>query len=328
VRFVVLGAGAIGGAIGARLFQHGHEVQLIARGEHLEALRKDGLLFETPEESVRLPIPTAGSPAELDWRPDDVVILAVKSQQTAAALDALRAAAGSEVPVVCAQNGVANERMAARRFRDVYGMVVFLPASHMEPGVVQAQSRSATGVLDSGRYPEGRDERIDGVCAALDASRCSARPDARIMRWKYAKLLRNLGNAAQACCGQTEEIGDIVRQARAEALRCFEAGGIEIADRESFRERMAGQIEAAPIRGSLRGGGSTWQSVARGTGSVEVDYLNGEIVLLGAEHGVPTPANAALQAACLELAHSRAPAGSVAPAALYARLKAAPASVR
>ena len=74
------------------------------------------------------------------------------------------------------------------------------------------------------------------------------------------------------------------------------------------------------IDGERRGGGSTWQSLARGTGRVETDLLNGEIVLLGRLHGVPTPVNALLQDVANELARTGAPPASLTEADLLARL--------
>ncbi len=68
MRYVIYGAGAIGGTIGARLAQHGHDVALIARGPHLEALRDDGLTLRTPDETVTQKIAVAGHPHEIDWR--------------------------------------------------------------------------------------------------------------------------------------------------------------------------------------------------------------------------------------------------------------------
>ena len=67
MRFVIFGAGAIGGAVGARLHQSGHAVTLIARGAHLEAIRRDGLTFLTPVERVVLPLPAVGDPGDVDW---------------------------------------------------------------------------------------------------------------------------------------------------------------------------------------------------------------------------------------------------------------------
>ena len=176
-RFVIYGAGAIGGVIGARLFQHGHEVVLIARGAHREAIARDGLLLETMDGPYRAAVPVVGAPAEIDWREDDVVFLTMKGQDTDAALDALEASAPPSIAVACAQNGVDNERLALRRFANVYSIVVQLPATHLEPGVVVAHSAPCTGSLDIGRFPPGVDEAARGIAAALAASTFSS--DAR-----------------------------------------------------------------------------------------------------------------------------------------------------
>ena len=153
MRFVVFGAGAIGGVVGARLHQAGHRVSLIARGAHLDAIRERGLTLVDPAGSTALEIEAFGSPAELHWEGDEVVALAMKSQDTAGALGALRAAAPHQTPVVCMQNGVDNERQALRLFQNVYGAVVMLPAAHTEPGVVESHASRLTGIVDVGRYP-------------------------------------------------------------------------------------------------------------------------------------------------------------------------------
>src|SRR5260370_15474968 len=112
MRFVVFGAGAVGGVIGARLFEHGREVVAIARGAHFEAVRDNGLHLVDPDGKVTLPIPVVDDPARIDWRADDVVLVTTKSQDSTGAFNALAAAVGYAVPVVCAQNGVDNERIA------------------------------------------------------------------------------------------------------------------------------------------------------------------------------------------------------------------------
>jgi 2-dehydropantoate 2-reductase len=308
MRYIIYGAGAIGGTIGARLFQHGHDVILICRGPHLEAVQREGLTLRTPDETVSLPIPAVGHPSEIAFTPDDVVFLTMKSQHTAAALDDLRAAVG-DVPVICAQNGVANERMAARRFSRVYGMLVVLPATHLEPGEVLMNAAPVGGVLDAGRYPAGVDPLIEQVTADLAASGFSALPDPNIMRLKYAKLLNNIANAVQALCGHDAAAGDLVRNVRSEAIACYDAAGIDYTPPAEFRERSSA-VTMRQIDGQTRFGGSSWQSLERGAGSIETDFLNGEIALLGALNGVPTTYNRMLQNAANEAVRDARPAGS------------------
>jgi len=317
MRFIVYGAGAVGGVIGARLQQHGQEVVLIARGEHLLAMQQKGLTIIDAERSSTLAVDAVGHPEEIRWRDDDVVLLTMKSQDTALALDALRVATDRELPIVCAQNGVANERMAARRYRSVYGMLVWLPAAFLEPGQVVAYSAPVTGLLDAGVFPSGRDALIAEVTAALDASGFSARPQERIMDWKYNKLLANLHNAQMAVLGRDPAAAEFGREVRAEAEACFAAAGVSFATEEEEQERRAEVgVKVLEVDGQPPVLGSSWQSLERKVGTIETDYLNGEIALLGRLHGVPTPYNRALQRAANQLAREGRRAGSLSLAEL------------
>jgi 2-dehydropantoate 2-reductase len=201
MRFVIFGAGAIGGVVGARLHQSGYDVALIARGAHHDAIAAGGLILETPVDTTVHRIPVAKNPAALGITDDDVVLLAVKSQDTKGALEDLRDAAPHGVPVVLLQNGVENERTALRILPEVYGGVVLSPTAHLEPGIVQAFGTGTTGKIDVGRFPHGVDDTVTAVTGALSASRFQSLPNPDIMSAKYAKLIDNLANAAQAVCG-------------------------------------------------------------------------------------------------------------------------------
>jgi 2-dehydropantoate 2-reductase len=304
MRYIIYGAGGIGGVIGGKLFQRGHEVALICRGEQVTTIQRQGLTVKTPTETLRLPLRAVAHPRELVFTEHDVVILTMKSQDTEMALRDLQRAGGSDIPVVCCQNGVDNERMAARRFSRVYGMVVWMPATYLEPGVVLNHASPIGGILDAGCYPRGVDSLITQVTADVTACGFSAKADPAIMRWKYTKLLSNLRNALQAICGFNAPGGEIARRARQEALACYKAAGIEFIPEDEMRQRIQAEIKMADIEGHPRTGGSTWQSLMRGLPSVEVDYLNGEIVLLGKLYGVPTPCNAVLQRVANAMARS------------------------
>jgi 2-dehydropantoate 2-reductase len=295
LRFVLFGAGAVGGVVGACLHQSGHEVSLIARGEHGRAIRERGMTFERPGvPAVTLNIPVAPSPAELEWAGDEIVLLATKSQDTASALSDLRGAAPIDTPVVCVQNAVENERIAARLFPRVYGAVVMAPTGHLEPGIVQAYGSRGVGVIDVGRYPAGVDEVCERVAGALDASDFSSRARPDIMRFKYAKLLANLGNAVDAICEPGPGVDELNGLAKEEGRAALAAAGIEfVAEEVNDVQARWERLDVQPIEGRPRAGSSTRQSLVRG-GSVETDYLNGEISLLGRLHGVPTPVNDAL----------------------------------
>jgi 2-dehydropantoate 2-reductase len=313
MRFVIYGAGAVGGVVGGRLHEHGHQVVLIARGEHLRAIREDGLRLESPDAQATLRIPAVEHPREVDFAPGDVAVIAVKGQDTAAALRTL-ATVSPDVPVVCTQNGVENERAALRVFRDVYAVHVMLPASHLEPGVVEASSSPVTGLLDVGRYPSGADETSQELAAAFNASTFDSHARADVMRWKYRKLIMNLGNAVEALIAPGPAQDEIARRAEEEGEACLAAARIDHASREEDRARRGDLMQVRPIRGRDRGGGSSWQSLVRGAGTIEADHLNGEIALLGRLHGFPTPVNETLQQLANRWAAERRRPGTLDPA--------------
>ena len=296
MRFVVYGAGAIGGVVGGRLAQAGHEVVLVARGEHHDAIRDDGLRLVIPDaEPLTLSIPVVSHPAGIDFRDDDVVLLAMKSQHTGKALSALQASAPPSVGVVCVQNGVANEPAALRLFDDVYGVCVVCPALHLEPGVVEAHAAPITGILDIGAFPNGVGPRGEKIAAAFETATFESVARADIMRWKYGKLLNNLGNAVDALCGPDHDARVVHRRAWAEGAAVLAAAGIDAVSQEEDSARRGDGFQWGGDAARSRPGASSWQSLARGTGSIEADYLNGEIVLLGRLHGVRTPVNLLLQ---------------------------------
>lgn len=321
MRFVIFGAGAVGGVLGAQLYEAGRDVVLIARGAHRDAIAARGLTLETPRRRVTLPVPVAGAPHEVSFGPDDVVLLTTKSQDTEAALDALRNLPSPPSAVVCVQNGVANERAALRRFPDVYGAVVMAPTAHLEPGVVLAYGAKLSGAIDVGRYPDGVDDRARAVCEAIAGATFSSEPRGDIMRFKYAKLIANLANAVQAVCGEGAAAEELVDRAREEGRAVLSAAGIEFtADRVGEVRGRWANWEVGPIAGRPRAGGSTWQSVFRGAGTVETDYLNGEIVLRGRLLGMPTPINERLQALARETVRDRHDPGWLPAEEVLARL--------
>jgi 2-dehydropantoate 2-reductase len=309
VKFVILGAGAIGGLVGGRLFQQGFDVTLVARGAHAEALAR-GLVLEAPEGTVTLPVPVVTDPSAITWTDDTVVMLGVKSQDTEPALVPLTATAPPGTAVVCMQNGVENERRVRRRFANTYAMCVMCPATHLAPGVVQAHSSPVTGLLDLGRYPEGLDATAAAIAADLDATtfQSVARPD--IMRWKYRKLIMNLANAVEALCGPQGRFSPLAKEAQREGAVAMAAAEIAVASVEEDRERRADHLQLRTTTSGDWSGGSSWQSLARGTGSIEADFLNGEVVLLGGLHGVPTPVNALLARLAVKAATEGQPPGA------------------
>ncbi len=321
MRIIIYGAGGIGGVTGAQLFKADHDVVLIARGPHLEKVQRNGLRYETPHGSESLPIAAVGHPSEIDFRDGDVVLLTMKAQHTLDALNTLRDQAGDDIPVICGQNGVANERMALRRFRNVYGMLVYLPSTFLEPGIIQTNSAKTIGVLDSGVFPSGTDACIGTVMAMLESANFSARPVADIMRWKYGKLLINLGNALNALCPRNDEAKPVRALLRAECQACFAAAGIDYTEEDEITARRGDLMKSRKVNGVGRQGDSSWQGLMRGNRDIEADYLNGEIVMLGRSHGVPTPANELVRRLANKMAREGTPPQSLSATDLLSQIE-------
>jgi 2-dehydropantoate 2-reductase len=321
MRIIIHGLGAIGGTIAARLALAGHEVVGIARGAQRAAIAADGLCLHAPDGSRRARFDCVGTPAELELRPDDAIILAVKSQDTPAAVAQLRAAGVADQPVFCAQNGVENERLALRHFANVHGMTVMLPAQYLTPGEVAVFGAPKPGVFDIGRYPGGLDAADEAMAAALEAAGFAAFLLPEVMRSKYGKLLMNLGNVVEAAFGRIPEAEAIRARLRDEAEAALAAAGIAwhaVGAGDPGREALLKIVE---IEGIMRAGSSTTQSLARNTGSVETDYLNGEITLLARQHGTEAPANAWLAALAARMARDGLAPGSIPVAAFAAALR-------
>ena len=294
MRYVVYGTGAVGGVIAGHLYHAGLPVTLVARGQHLDRIRAKGLVLDTHAGRLVVRAPATDTAAEVQWTADTVVLLTVKSQQTGAALDDLAAHAPPEVVAVAAQNGVANERAILRRFAHTYAITVMLPATHLEPGVVVQKCHPTPGILDIGKVPSGTDEVAEVVSTDLRSAGFESLPRPDIMAWKHRKLVMNLGNGVDAVCVPGEAADELERRARVEGEAALAAAAIPVVSAENDRERRGDVLRPRPD-GQPPRGGSTWQSLTRGAGSVEIDYLAGEVVLLGRLHDVPTPVNALIQ---------------------------------
>jgi 2-dehydropantoate 2-reductase len=314
VRVIIYGAGAVGSAIGGRLRQSGADVALVARPAHAAAIRERGLTLRTAKGSDVVDVEAVTSINELTPSGNDIVLITAKTQDTAQ-IHAELFDWCTDVPVVCGTNGVEHERSALRRFSRVYGMVIQLPAQFERAGQVTVLCAPTNAILDVGRYPSGVDETSGQLAALLDASpHLLSEADDDVMTKKYGKLLINLGNAADAACGIAGRGAGVVAAAIEEGKRAYRAAGIRWEQSPERIERY--KVRAATMRfdipaGDTFVGGSTWQSLMKGASSLETDFFNGEIIMLGRFHGIDTPANEFLQRYSARMLRGEIRAGSV-----------------
>ena len=297
MRFVVYGAGAIGGVIGGRLVA----ARPRRRPDRARCAPRSAARARVADRRSRARRDLAGARGRRSVRDRrstvrDVVILAMKTQDTELALRTLVANASPDAAIVCAQNGVENERLALRHFAGVYAMCVMCPAQHVEPGVVEAASDPIAGLLGPRLLSVGcrrpcRCDRVRVVGVGIRVGAAARHHALEVHEAVDEPRQRGRGVVRTGRCRRRRAVA-----ARSERRRsCAARGG----DRRRVRGKKiasgAGTLQPRPIGGAPRGGGSSWQSLRRGTGSIESDYLNGEIVVLGRMHGVDTPVNALLQ---------------------------------
>ncbi len=319
MRMVIYGAGAIGGVVGGHLARAGHDVTLIGRPGHVKAIQGHGLRLVTPTTTHILQVPAVTTPGHIDFGPNDVVFLCMKGQDTEEALRDLRAVV-EDVPVFCFQNGVRNEEIASRYFSKVYGVKVLVGAVYLTDGEVVAR-RDPPGWLIVGRYPTGTDDLAETVGTKLRTADFFTMVTPNVMPYKWGKLLRNLSNAVAAITNATgDDIAMIARAARQEARDILSQAGIRWVSDEELAQEWPDSTSQPRSSLPLRAQNSTWQSLERRQGSVEADFLNGEIVRLAKQLGLQAPVNEGLLRISQEMAAKREIPGKYKPAQLCALL--------
>ena len=310
-RYVIIGAGAVGGTLGALLTRAGIPAVLVARGRHADVLAAAGITLRTPDGTVHTAVTAVSRPEDVCLSHRDVLVFATKTQQLDAALpewvdepvrgrDGVVGTAGELLPAMTALNGVAAEEKALRYFRQVFGICVWLYAVHLEPGEVIVHSWPVVGQFHIARWPASLRTPADvhwltGLAASWTAAGIRVRTPDDVAPWKYNKLLSNLDNAVGALTADAADAGQVVAAVRSEGENVLRQAGIDFVSFETTTAARADGPTVRPVPGWNAGpSNSTWQSLSRNTGDVETDFLNGEIVRLAHKHGIAAPLNAAL----------------------------------
>ena len=286
MKVAVMGAGAVGCYYGAMLARAGHEVVLIGRPSHVEAVRANGLRLETQafDEQVRLEASTEAGAVQ----GADLVLFCVKSTDTESAAAQIQPHLAPGALVLTLQNGVDNDARvrAALPSHDVAAAVVYVATEMAGPGHVKHHGRGELVIAPSRRSEE--------VAQALIAAGVSMQISDNVRGALWAKLVLNcaynaLSAVSQLPYGELVQgtgVTDVIRDVVAECLAVAKAEGVVI----------PGDVDAA-VRGIAQSMpsqySSTAQDLARGKRS-EIDHLNGLVVRRGEALGVPTPANRVL----------------------------------
>jgi len=266
---------------------------------HVDKIREAGLRLLTPDEAYVLRVPACKGAEELaPFREDDVVFLTAKSQHTATCLGQLKnAGADRGLPIFCAQNSITNEPAATRVFDNVYGAMLNMPAIFLHPGEVTHPITGNGGFIEVGRYPNGTDELTHTVADALKAAGFACRANDHVMRVKAAKTMVNLNNSLEAITDGRGNAATFNRAARTEAETVWRRAGIEWEDFKEYERRSKAIRGTNKMPKGYEGDtkrSSTWQSLVRGTGNIEAEAINGDIVKLGRALGIEIPYNETL----------------------------------
>lgn len=315
MRAIIYGAGAIGGVVGGHLVLTGMEVVLIGRPGHVNAINQHGLYFVTPTGTHTLQLPAVTVPDQIEFDSDDVILLCVKGQNTDEALRDLRTVV-ADIPVFCFQNGVRNEEIAASYFPRVYGTMVRVGGVYINNGKVIAR-RDPPGWLIIGRYPTGTDNLVETVAERLRLAGFIVLVTPDVMPYKWGKLMGNLANSIVAITSIRDgDFDRVFRATQQEAHDLLAHAGIRWVSNQQLAEEWPDS--AIRPRSILRveAQSSTWQSLARRQGTVETDFLNGEIVRLAERLGTRAPINEALLRIIHEMAANSEPPGKYTPTEL------------
>ena len=287
LRIAVMGAGAVGCYYGGMLARAGHAVTLVARAEHVAAIRQNGLRLETTTFDETVALSASSDPAAVAGA--ELVLFCVKSTDTESAADAIAPHLAADALLFTLQNGVDNDiRLRQRVPQEVLATVVYVATAMSGPGHVRHHGRGELVIAPSARS--------EAVAQALIAAGVPTTISDNVRGALWTKLILNSAyNALSAItrmpygelvrqAGMTGVVDDLVAECRAVA----QAEGIVVpgdvdAAVKAIAQTMAGQHS------------STAQDLMRGK-RTEIDHLNGYVVARGAALGVATPLNAAMLA--------------------------------
>ena len=296
MRIVIMGAGGVGGYFGAKLARGGQQVTVVARGAHLDAIRKDGLRVRSAIEGEYTAPVTAVEKVD-GLPPADAVLLCVKSFDTEAAVEQVRSVVGPQTPVLSLQNGVDNEEKTDRVLGSgrALGGVVYVFATIEAPGVIAHTFAGSVvlGEMDGRVTP--RAERLREAFAAAGVPVTLSSDIRRVLWEKYLMLAAQAGLTALTRCPigvirDTPETWRMYRLIVEELAALGRASDVALAP-DAVETTLANAGKLAPHLSS-----SMHYDLVHGK-RLELEALHGHAVRLGERLGVPTPTVFAVYAA-------------------------------
>lgn len=299
MKVVILGAGAVGSVLGGLLALRKHDVLLVCREAHADAITENnGLRLRSATGDYFAQLRASETLSAADFQDDTCVFIAAKSYDTDRCLEILSAVAPQDVSVVCFQNGVANEEKVSKQFENVYGGVCRMTCSVIQAG--QASFRRH-GRIIVGRYPKGSDPVSKNLAGAFTDAGCQAVTSRNIMSDRWLKLALNTQSTLHAIidprdheaneffdlkAGILEETGKVLKAGKLRAKSCDgKDPSIDEVIADLKRPRAQRTSSGMKVRNS------TWQNLYLKRPMIENDYFHAPIIDLGREHDIPVPFN-------------------------------------
>jgi 2-dehydropantoate 2-reductase len=295
MKIAMMGSGGVGGFFGGRLARAGHDVTFVARGAHLAAMREHGLTIENAAQgTLHVPkVRATDDPSTIG--PVDLVVLSVKLWDTEAAALQVKPVVGPDTAVLSLQNGVIKDDLMRRVFGDaaVMGGVCYVATTISRPGVIHQTGTMQRIVV--GEYDGRKSRRATDLHAALAASGVTAELSEDVRRSIWEKYVFLVGLSATTA-SMRKRLGAVRSnpQTRAflhdvmrEVVAVGRAHGVALPadyadDRLAFGDTLPEDMTS-----------SMHHDLEKGN-RLEVEWLSGGVVRLGAEKGVPTPCNRAV----------------------------------
>jgi 2-dehydropantoate 2-reductase len=290
MKIAIMGSGAMGGYIGGRLAQAGRDVTFIQKGQHLQAIRQNGLHVQSPTGDFLIkPIKATNDPAEIG--PVDLILFCVKSYDVSPAAEMLPPMIGPLTVIIPIQNGIGHvEKIAGVVGAEhVMGGVSLIMGHVAEPGIIQHYS--APDKLEFGEIKGGHSTRCDRIAEVLAVKGINATVCPNIVERMWWKLAAYSGvgvfcvvRGDRDLLWATPETKTLYRHAIAEAVAVAQAKDIPLAD--SVPDEHIAILDTVPPQ---------WKPsmlVALEEGyPLELDSVQGALCAIGKEVGVPTPIN-------------------------------------
>jgi 2-dehydropantoate 2-reductase len=301
MRICLFGVGGVGGYFGGRLAEAGNPVAFIARGDTLHALRRDGLQVESPLGDIDLPkVEATDNPAEIGEV--DAVVFGVKAWQVPEVAEAARPMIGAKTVIVPLQNGVeaADQLVSLYGPEHVIGGMCRIVSFVVGPGQIRHQGVEPFVAL--GELDNRRSERVESLAAAFVDAGVDTKisPDIQSSLWQkllFIAPVSGLGAVTRVPVGElrsSSETYGLLRDAMHEVKALAAARGVSLADDAidktlRFVDGLPGDMTSSMQRDIMEGRPS------------ELEALNGAVVRLGREAGVPTPVNWFIYSALLPM---------------------------